>query len=214
MTAEGTFAASDMTALADTGPYITSGPNPQDVGRDVGWPLPVRRGALRRPRRAHNNANAGAFRGYGVPQVAFPLETAIDEAAEALGLDPVEIRLRNLLDGGDRHGLYGHVVTSGLRAVETLLAAADDDWWIDRVTWRDGGRAPWRRGTGIAMAVKGVGLGSGRGDAARARLIISLDGRVRIGLGLITPVRRSTLRTGRSRPTRSTLRPTHRRRRR
>lgn len=181
---DGTFAASDMTALGDTGPYLTSGPNVLKTSAEMSVG-PYRMGVARFDGQVvhTNNANAGAFRGYGVPQVAFPLETAIDEAACVLGLDPVEIRLRNLLRGGDRHGLYGHVVTSGLRATEALLAAAADDWWAERARWKRSARAPWRRGTGIAMAVKGVGLGSGRGDAARARLIVSLDGRVRIWAG-------------------------------
>ncbi|HVU93456.1 MAG TPA: xanthine dehydrogenase family protein molybdopterin-binding subunit [Jatrophihabitans sp.] len=181
---DGRFVASDMTALADTGPYLTSGPNVLKTSAEMSVG-PYRPAVARFDGCVvhTNNANAGAFRGYGVPQVAFPLETAIDEAAERLGLDPVELRLRNLLAGGERHGLYGHVVTDGLRARETLLAAAADEWWTDRRRWQRAARGPWRRGTGIAMAVKGVGLGSGRGDAARARLIVGLDGRVRIWAG-------------------------------
>ncbi|MFI6600018.1 xanthine dehydrogenase family protein molybdopterin-binding subunit [Nonomuraea sp. NPDC050536] len=181
---DGTFAASDMRALADTGPYITSGPNVLKTSAEMSvgpYRMPVARfdGQVVYT----NNANAGAFRGYGVPQVAFALETAIDEAAAVLGLDPVEVRRRNLLRGGDRHGLYGHAVTAGLRAVETLEAAASDEWWTSREEWKRGARWPWRRGTGIALAIKGVGLGSGRGDAARARLIVDIHGNIRIWAG-------------------------------
>ncbi|MDF5758326.1 xanthine dehydrogenase family protein molybdopterin-binding subunit [Spongiactinospora sp. TRM90649] len=182
--ADGTLAASDMTALADTGPYVTSGPNVLKTSAEMSvgpYRTPVARfdGQVVYT----NNANAGAFRGYGVPQVAFALETAIDEAAARLGQDPVELRRRNLLRGGDRHGLYGHTVTEGLRAAETLAAAAADDWWTSREEWRRGGVRPWRRGTGIALAIKGVGMGSGRGDAARARLIADINGHVRIWAG-------------------------------
>ncbi|MDX2968566.1 xanthine dehydrogenase family protein molybdopterin-binding subunit [Kribbella solani] len=182
--AGGKFVASDMTAVADTGPYLTSGPFVLKTSAEMSVG-PYRMGVARYDGRvAHtNNANAGAFRGYGVPQVAFPLETAIDEAAERLGVDPVELRMRNLLRGGERHGLYGHVITTGLRAAETLQAAADDEWWAGRKAWQAKAQGPWRRGTGIALAVKGVGMGSGRGDAARARLIISLDGRIHIWAG-------------------------------
>ncbi|NUR89098.1 MAG: molybdopterin-dependent oxidoreductase [Nonomuraea sp.] len=181
---DGTFAASDMDALADTGPYVTSGPNVLKTSAEMSvgpYRMPVARfdGQVVYT----NNANAGAFRGYGVPQVAFALETAIDEAAAVLGQDPVEVRRRNLLRGGDRHGLYGHAVTAGLRAVETLDAAAADPWWAEREEWKRGAAWPWRRGTGIAMAVKGVGLGSGRGDAARARLIVDIHGNITIWAG-------------------------------
>ncbi len=180
----GRIVASDVSALADTGPYITSGPNVLKTSAEMSvgpYRMPVARfdGQVVYT----NNANAGAFRGYGVPQVAFALETAIDEAAAVLDLDPVALRLANVLRGGERHGLYGHTVTTSLRAAETLTAAAADGWWTGRHEWKRAGTWPWRRGTGIALAVKGVGLGSGRGDAARARLIVSLDGRIRIWAG-------------------------------
>jgi CO/xanthine dehydrogenase Mo-binding subunit len=182
--ADGRIAASDMTVLADTGPYVTSGPNVLKTSAEMSvgpYRVPVARfgGQVAYT----NNANSGAFRGYGVPQVAFALETALDEAAQRLGLDPVELRRRNLLRGGERHGLYGHTVTESLRAVETLEAAAADEWWTGREEWRRGAVWPWRRGTGIALAVKGVGLGSGRGDAARARLIVDINGHIRIWAG-------------------------------
>ncbi|MGI8418941.1 MAG: xanthine dehydrogenase family protein molybdopterin-binding subunit [Nakamurella sp.] len=181
---DGHITASDMVAVADTGPYITSGPNVLKTSAELSV------GPYRMPM-AHfdgtvvftNNANGGAFRGYGVPQVAFPLETAITEAAARLGIDPVELRLRNVLHGGDEHALYRHHVTTGLRAAETLTAVAEHPWWTDRAGWRAGEIAPWRRGTGIALAMKGVGLGSGKGDVARARLIVSRDGLVQIWAG-------------------------------
>jgi CO/xanthine dehydrogenase Mo-binding subunit len=181
---DGHIVASDMTVLADTGPYVTSGPNVLKTSAEMSvGPYRMRVARFDGQVLYTNNANAGAFRGYGVPQVAFALETALDEAASRLDLDPVTLRLRNVLRGGERHGLYGHTVTTSLRAAETLEAAASDDWWTSRLSWQRGARWPWRRGTGIALAVKGVGLGSGRGDAARARLIVSLDGRVRIWAG-------------------------------
>jgi CO/xanthine dehydrogenase Mo-binding subunit len=181
---DGHIVASDMTALADTGPYVTSGPNVLKTSAEMSvgpYRIPVARFDGRVV--YTNNANAGAFRGYGVPQVAFALETALDEAASRLDIDPVALRLRNVLSGGGRHGLYGHIVTTSLRVAETLRAAASDDWWTARLDWKRAARWPWLRGTGIALAVKGVGMGSGRGDAARARLIVSLDGRVRIWAG-------------------------------
>ena len=44
---------------------------------------------------------AGAFRGYGAPQAYFALETQMDEIAEALGIDPIELRKRNAIQPGD-----------------------------------------------------------------------------------------------------------------
>jgi CO/xanthine dehydrogenase Mo-binding subunit len=182
--AGGHITASDMTSLVDTGPYVTSGPNVLKTSAELSvgpYRMPMARfeGTVA----FTNNANAGAFRGYGVPQVAFALETALTAAASRLGIDPVELRLRNILRGGEEHALYRHRVTPGLRAAETLSAAAQHSWWTERDAWNAGGRAPWRRGTGIALAMKGVGLGSGKGDVARARLIVSKDGLVQIWAG-------------------------------
>lgn len=182
--ANGHITASDVVAVADTGPYVTSGPYVLKTSAELSV------GPYRMPM-AHfhgtvvytNNANGGAFRGYGVPQMAFPLETALAAAAVQLGIDPVELRLRNILRGGDEHALYRHRVTTGLRAAETLTAAAEHPWWADRAAWRAAEVAPWRRGTGIALAMKGVGLGSAKGDVARARLIVSRDGLVHIWAG-------------------------------
>ncbi len=181
---DGTITGSQMTAVADTGPYVTSGPNVLKVSAELSvGPYRMAAAAFDGQVVYTNNANAGAFRGYGVPQVAFPLESAIAQAAHRLGIDPVEIRRRNILRGGDPHALYGHRVTTGLRAEQTLDAAAGHRWWTERTAWQAEAVWPWRRGTGIALAMKGVGMGSGRGDAARARLIVSRDALVQIWAG-------------------------------
>ena len=49
-----------------------------------------------------NNVPAGAFRGYGVPQSAFAVESAIDELARSIGIDPIEFRRRNVIRPGER----------------------------------------------------------------------------------------------------------------
>ena len=130
-----------------------------------------------------NNANGGAFRGYGAPQVVFALESAIDAAAGLLGIDPVELRRRNVLRPGDEQGLYGHRVGNALAVSEVLEAAASHPWWLEREQWRTAGRRPWRRGTGFALALKGVGMGSACDDRATALLTVLEDGRVRIWAG-------------------------------
>jgi len=182
--AAGHIVALDTEALADTGPYASYGPAVLKVSAELST------GAYRVPAsrfRARlvytNNANAGAFRGYGVPQVAFALESAMDAAAGQLGIDPVELRRRNVLRPGDEQGLYGHRVGDGLAAGEVLEAAASHPWWLERKRWQASGRRPWRRGTGFALALKGVGMGSARGDRATASITILEDGRVRIWAG-------------------------------
>ncbi len=82
------------------------------------------------PTRAFQNAISGAFRGYGSPQVAFASELQMDKLAEALGIDPLELRLKNALDLGDAT-ITGDVLTrevgvgikACLQAVRQALAA-------------------------------------------------------------------------------------------
>ena len=59
-----------------------------------------------------NNMVTGAFRGFGGPQGAFAAETQMNRLAEALGMDPVEIRLRNVLQRR-RAALGGHTAAQG-----------------------------------------------------------------------------------------------------
>lgn len=58
------------------------------------------------------------MRGYGAPQVVFAVESMLDDAATALGIDPVEIRLRNAAREGDANPLTGkHITAQGCRSV-------------------------------------------------------------------------------------------------
>ena len=73
-----------------------------------------------------NKTNFGAYRGPGGPQSVFALETHLDEVAARIGIDPLELRLKNILDEGDE-APNGQIVTSvGLReAVERATQAID-----------------------------------------------------------------------------------------
>jgi CO/xanthine dehydrogenase Mo-binding subunit len=180
----GRIEAVDSDVLVDTGPYATVGKVVLKIAAELATGAYRVANARFHGRVAYtNNANAGAFRGYGAPQVQFPLEVALDLAALELGLDPVEIRRRNVLRPGDRHGMYGHVIPEGIMAAEALEAVAAHPWWRERDGWKAGEQWPWRRGAGIALCMKGVGLGSARNDFSAARLAISADGSITIWAG-------------------------------
>jgi CO/xanthine dehydrogenase Mo-binding subunit len=181
---DGAIVAVDADALVDTGPYATVGMVVLKVAAELVTGA-YRVGSARfRGRVAYtNNANSGAFRGYGAPQAQFPLEVALDLASEELGVDPVDLRRKNVLRPGDEHGMYGHIIPAGVMAAEALDAVADHEWWREREAWKASRRWPMRGGTGVALAIKGVGLGSARGDASAARLALSGDGSLRIWAG-------------------------------
>lgn len=184
VSSDGTILAVDTDALVDTGPYATVGMVVLKVAAELSTGAYRVEAARFRGRVAYtNNANAGAFRGYGAPQAHFPLEVSLDLAAVELGIDPAELRRRNVLRPGDPHGMYGHTIPAGLMVAEALEAVAAHAWWRERDGWSSSGTWPWRRGTGMALAIKGVGLGSARGDTSAARLAISADGSIRIWAG-------------------------------
>ncbi|MDI6825123.1 MAG: molybdopterin-dependent oxidoreductase [Bacillota bacterium] len=81
-----------------------------------------------------NNNVGGAMRGFGVPQVAFAYESHTDTLAAALGMDPVEFRLKNLLrDGGT---LPTGQVLDRVTLLDTMKAAVDMAGWKEAIRWR------------------------------------------------------------------------------
>jgi CO/xanthine dehydrogenase Mo-binding subunit len=130
-----------------------------------------------------NRQTTGAFRGFGQPQVIFANETVLDEIADALGIDPIEIRLRNALDVGKRTAT-GQLLTESVGLSETLRLARDGSEWVARhAAHRAGG--PLRRGIGVGSIYYGVSLGA-KGlalDGAGAHLNVYRDGSIRVTMG-------------------------------
>ena len=130
-----------------------------------------------------NNLPNGAFRGFGVPQAVFAAEAHLARLADALGIDAVELRMRNLL----REGSLTHTmaeVPPGLSVREVLEAAARcagwqvvDGEWRRPVIQREV-RPGVRRGIGIAAAWKNVGYTLGYPEQATAT--VELHGEVHV----------------------------------
>jgi CO/xanthine dehydrogenase Mo-binding subunit len=99
-----------------------------------------------------NKLRAGAFRGVGNAQATFACESQIDEIAEKLGIDPIEIRLRNAVRQGDSW-LGGHAIGSASLA-ECLERVREESGWAARRA-RFAGTAPAgkRRGLGVSSVV-------------------------------------------------------------
>ncbi|WP_131773870.1 MULTISPECIES: xanthine dehydrogenase subunit D [Protofrankia] len=127
-----------------------------------------------------NNPPCGAMRGFGVPQVAIGHEAQMDRLADALGIDPVELRRRNALEPGDVLPT-GQVVPDPLplREMIDVLAARPLPPPVSTrtpVTSLPGGRlaaadpARVRRGVGYAVAYKNLLFSEGFDDYATARV--------------------------------------------
>ena len=118
-----------------------------------------------------NNPPAGAFRGFGVLQSNFAVESAVDELARRLGLDPLEIRRKNALRLGAATNT-GQVLTESAGLLECIermeaemrrIAGPGDPFAPEEVPGPGGRR---RRAWGIAVGFKNTGLGGGAPDKA------------------------------------------------
>ncbi|MCA9490460.1 MAG: molybdopterin-dependent oxidoreductase, partial [Myxococcales bacterium] len=111
-------------------------------------PGPIRFGTYRfKSRRVYTNKPCcGPKRGHGSVQPRFPLETALDEVADKLGLDPIEIRRRNAMRAGE-HTVNGQLVPScGVLGCLDAVEAASG--WKQRH-----GKLPFGRGLGVATSM-------------------------------------------------------------
>ncbi len=140
----GRLLALDCTVHYNVGAYADITPRVvQKGGYTVSGPYRFRATRVNSYAVYTNTTPGGAFRGFGVPQLAWPLESLLDEAAGRLGLDPVAIRRQNLLAKGDEFA-------TGETPVDGDFAES-----LDRVakaiSWP---RAPERHGVGVAMMMK------------------------------------------------------------
>jgi CO/xanthine dehydrogenase Mo-binding subunit len=133
-----------------------------------------------------NHIPGGAFRGFGGPQAAFSAEGQLNKLAEKLGLDPVEIRARNVLQEGELLSV-GTPLPRGVTIGKVVEAAAERAGW--RRTQKGWGPpaakalgAPenpdLRRGIGFACAYKNVGFSFGAPEASTAT--VELHGRAEV----------------------------------
>ena len=125
-----------------------------------------------------NNIPGGAFRGFGGPQGAFEAEMQINRLAEALGMDPVELRMRNLFDEGSVLSTRSKL-PEGVTIKPVMAACAERSGWQKTAGgWQappplpqDG---PVKRGRGTACAYKNIGFSFGGLESCHA--IIELYG--------------------------------------
>ena len=154
---DGRFVARRVWSQWDTGAYADTGPN---VAAKGGW------AAVGPYRFDHvevdadcvytNRPSNGAFRGYAATQAAWASEQCVDLLAERLGVDPLQLRLQNVLRDGDRFAT-GEVMHD-FRVAECLESAARQIRW-----------AADRRGAGLCALMKGMQTPSRAG--ARIELV-------------------------------------------
>jgi len=124
-----------------------------------------------------NNVIGGAFRGFGMNQVHFAIESQIDILAKKLGMDPIKIRLLNALEEG-KETVAGETLKSCVAVRETLLEAQKSLKGMGGGNKATSGHKQF--GIGIASAYKNIGGGRGYTNIGGAALRLQKSGHIEL----------------------------------
>src|SRR6267142_526783 len=177
---DGTFVARHCEVYLNGGAYSNSGPSvTEKAGYRAHGPYRIPHLLTNAYSVYTNTVPAGAFRGFGGPQVAFAYETHIDMIAERLGIDPFETSMKNLLDKGESFSNGDTPIDCDLKA--GLKSVAQAIGWDAQPNGQQtaGSR---KCGIGIATAMKD---GGGTNKPANAAVTIFNDGSVLLSTGSV-----------------------------
>jgi 4-hydroxybenzoyl-CoA reductase alpha subunit len=156
---DGRIVGREVTVIADNGAYNSHGP------RVVGYAGKMLFSLYNIPHIKFvgltvytNNPYGGALRGFGNPQVTFASECQLDMIAEHLGIDPIELRLKNVVEPGDVAPTGAEITSCGIK--ECLLRAAELSSWKEKRKDK-----LIRRGLGVACMIHGSGAKGFFGDS-------------------------------------------------
>jgi len=183
-TKDGRLVSADVRLLLDGGAYASSSPAViVNASTFAAGPYEVPNVRVEGTVVYTNNPPCGAMRGFGAPQVCFAYESAMDVLAGELGIDPVELRLRNVVGNGSVLPT-GQVLTGSAPAREVLercaaipLPEPEPELGRDPIAYPGGagnvsrGEA-LRRGVGYALGYKNVAYSEGFDDAAEATVTL------------------------------------------
>jgi CO/xanthine dehydrogenase Mo-binding subunit len=131
-----------------------------------------------------NNNYTGAMRGFGSPQVNFAIESMMDELGEKVGLNPLEIRLKNGFETGAVTAT-GQKLAHNVSLKEVLEKAADAiDFKQKWNKYQNAKKGGLRKGVGLACSYRGVSLGAEGTDAAETIVSVQTDGSVIVSSGV------------------------------
>ena len=181
-TKEGIVRGIDLYTLSNTGAYGEHGPTTVGLSGHKSIPLYGKAEAFRFVSDVvyTNHMSSGAYRGYGATQGLFAVESAINELAEKLGIDPFVIRQRNIVHEGDVMPAYYGQVNTSCALDRCLQAVHDNIGWDEKYPVRDMGNGKVRA-VGMGMAMQGSGITSV--DVGSASLKINDDGFYTLSIG-------------------------------
>ena len=182
-TEDGVIRALDVYTLSNTGAYGEHGPT--TVGLSGHKSIPLYTGNLEAFRFAYdvvytNRQSAGAYRGYGATQGIFAVESAVNELADRLGMDPVALREKNMVREGQIMPAYYNEPASACALDKCMERCKELFGWEEKFPVRDMGNGKVRA-AGVAMAMQGSGI-SGV-DVGSATIKLSDEGFYNLSIG-------------------------------
>ncbi|NIQ40264.1 MAG: molybdopterin-dependent oxidoreductase [Proteobacteria bacterium] len=176
---DGTLLARAMRVVADKGAYCMFGPAIIGFAAGVSCSLYRVSHVSYEAYAVYTNKHfGGPFRGFGAPQVTFAIESQMDRIAEELGIDPVELRLKNANQSGDVTAAGWQITSCGFS--ECLSEAAKRSQWSKkRGKGKDVSEEEIVRGIGIAAGIHVSGnYAFSDGEYGGATIKVHGDGRV------------------------------------
>lgn len=150
---DGTIVARHVEGVYDTGAYALTGPSTIKNGGEVsGGPYRIAHQDLTTYCVYTNTPPTGPYRGFGVPQVCWAYESQMDDIARRLGIDPLELRLKNLVQEGDEFVTGDRLVSVGIS--DCLKGAAQAVRWKGKEEQAEREVKGKVRGKGMAVMIK------------------------------------------------------------
>lgn len=172
---EGVIQAIEVCTLSNTGAYGEHGPTTVGLSGSKSIPLYGKARAFRFEYDVvyTNVMAAGAYRGYGATQGLFAVESAVNELAVKMGMDPVVLRELNMVKEGDLMPAYYGETASSCHLSQCMQKAKEMIGWDEKYPSRDMGNGKVRS-VGVAMAMQGSGISDV--DTASVAMKVNDDG--------------------------------------
>lgn len=179
---DGTLVAATIEAIADAGAYCYTSPKVLfNTTLTCAGPYRIPNVAIDTYAVYTNNIPQAAFRGFGAPQGHFVAESQMNKLAEKLGMDPVELRLMNLMVDGDETVTRAPLSGGPVSLVRVTQECADKFGWKEyqKETPDDWtGVSMLKRGRGIASGFKNIGFSIGYHEHSHAAVELRGSGEI------------------------------------
>ncbi|MCX7839290.1 MAG: xanthine dehydrogenase family protein molybdopterin-binding subunit [Anaerolineae bacterium] len=174
-TRDGKLVAAQIQIISDAGPYVyTSAKVLGNAAFGAAGPYEIPNVRVDAYTVATHNIVTGAFRGFGAPQAHFAAETQINKLAEKLGMDPVELRLKNVLREGSLLSTQTPLPGGTVSLPQVVSECAEKFGWSKRsaVSGQQSAVSGRRSavGVGFACALKNIGFSFGYQENAWAKV--------------------------------------------